>query len=241
MKIHLILVTKLVTLTFDEEHLLEVLWINLIEGKKSNCSLEDLIIEPNIEDFDFKNALHSLLRRKAIALMGENKKVILTPEGHYLAEEVIRRHRLSERLFKDIFQARNEEIEGTSCKFEHLLTPGIEENVCTLLGHPTHCPHGRPIPPGSCCKERRFHTNSAILPLSDLPKGMEGEIAYISTGKPKRLNKLLSSGLLPGTRIKIEKKSPVLILKLDETILVLDKTIAGDIFCRCANGKLSVF
>jgi DtxR family Mn-dependent transcriptional regulator len=230
-------VIKVVMLTFDEEELLEVLWVNLIEGRRDNCPVKDLHIGPELEDFNMEEALASLIRKKVVLLSGDNEEVALTPEGHHLAEHVIRRHRLSERLFKDILLARNEDIEGASCKFEHLLTPGIEENVCTLLGHPTHCPHGRPIPPGHCCIERRLQTESAILPLNQLSECEEVEVAYISTRQPKRLNKLLSFGILPGTRIKLEKKSPALILKLDETILALDKAIAKEIFCRRVNGE----
>ncbi|MFX0116344.1 MAG: metal-dependent transcriptional regulator [Candidatus Hodarchaeota archaeon] len=224
-------------LNFSEEELLEVLYINLIEGKKQNCTIKDLDIGPEHEEFDIENALASLLRRNIIKISRDNEKVILTPEGHRLAEQAVRRHRLSERLFKDILLARNEDIEGASCKFEHLLSPGIEENVCTLLGHPTHCPHGRPIPLGHCCRERRLQTESAVLPLSQISECKEVEVAYISTRQPKRLNKLLSFGILPGTRIKLEKKSPALILKLDETVLALDKAIAEEIFCRRLNGE----
>lgn len=230
-------VNKLVSLAFDEEELLEALWVNLIEGSKLKCPLESLDIGPELDHFDLENAIDSLVQKKVITLSGENKEVALTPEGQHLAEQAVRRHRLSERLFKDILQARQEELEGASCKFEHLLTPGIEENVCTLLGHPTHCPHGRSIPQGHCCQDKRFQTESAILPLSQISESKEIEVAYISTRQPKRLNKLLSFGILPGTRIKLEKKSPALILKIDETILALDKIIAKEIFCRRVNGE----
>ncbi|MFX0116211.1 MAG: metal-dependent transcriptional regulator [Candidatus Hodarchaeota archaeon] len=227
----------MVAIAFAEEELLEVLWVNLNEGNRTKCPLKDLDIGPEHENFDLESALNSLLRKKAIALLGDSKEIALTPKGQHLAEQAVRRHRLSERLFKDILQARKEELEGASCRFEHLLTPGIEENVCTLLGHPTHCPHGRPIPPGHCCKERRFQLESAVLPLSQISEGKEIEVAYISTRQPKRLNKLLSFGILPGTRIKLEKKTPALILKLDETVLALDKAIAKEIFCRHVNAE----
>ncbi len=227
----------MVTLSFIEEELLEVLWVNLIEGKrqKEGCPLKELHIGPEVEIFDLEGAINSLARKKVIKLSGENQLVTLTPEGQHLAEQAVRRHRLSERLFKDILQARKEELEGASCKFEHLLTPGIEENVCTLLGHPTHCPHGRFIPPGHCCRDRRLQTESAILPLSEISENKEVEVAYISTRQPKRLNKLLSFGLLPGTKITLEKKTPALILKMDETVIALEKAIAKEIFCRRIN------
>ncbi len=222
----------MVTLSFDEEEMLETLWMNLVEGKQDSCPLSKLQHGPHQEKFDINEAVELLTKKKLITISNEEKNISLTPEGRYFAEQVIRRHRLSERLFKDILQVRNEEIEGASCKFEHLITHGIEENVCTLLGHPTHCPHGRLIPHGSCCHERRFQVESAVMPLNLIPEGEKVEIAYISTTKPKRLNKLLSFGLLPGTTIILHKKSPALILKLEETSLALEQSISEDIFCR---------
>jgi putative ABC transport system ATP-binding protein len=76
-----------------------------------------------------------------------------TPVGEARARSVIRRHRLAERLFVDVLSIRDEhEVEESACKFEHILSPEVTDKMCTLLGHPTACPHGSPIPPGDCCK-----------------------------------------------------------------------------------------
>ena len=44
------------------------------------------------------------------------------------------------------------DVETAACAFEHLLTEDAVQRVCTFLGHPSKCPHGRPIPPGDCCR-----------------------------------------------------------------------------------------
>ena len=65
-------------------------------------------------------------------------------------------HRLAERLFRDVLGIHDEdEIESSACKFEHILSPDVTERICTLLGHPTACPHGSPIPKGDCCDSHR--------------------------------------------------------------------------------------
>jgi len=75
-----------------------------------------------------------------------------TATGRRQAADIIRRHRLAERLFTESLGMQNEEeIEQQACKFEHILSPGATERICTFLGHPKTCPHGAPIPPGSCC------------------------------------------------------------------------------------------
>jgi putative ABC transport system ATP-binding protein len=79
-----------------------------------------------------------------------------TPAGEERARDVIRRHRLAERLFMDVLSIRDEdEIESSACKFEHILSHEVTDRMCTLLGHPTACPHGSPIPRGECCIENR--------------------------------------------------------------------------------------
>jgi len=75
-----------------------------------------------------------------------------TPSGEARARDVIRRHRLAERLFRDVLGIHDEEeIESSACKFEHILSPEVTDRMCSLLGHPDACPHGSPIPRGGCC------------------------------------------------------------------------------------------
>jgi len=75
-----------------------------------------------------------------------------TEAGEARARDVIRRHRLAERLFRDVLGIHDEaEIESSACKFEHILSPEVTDRMCSLLGHPGACPHGSPIPRGSCC------------------------------------------------------------------------------------------
>src|SRR5690348_3257572 len=75
-----------------------------------------------------------------------------TDRGRKRAADVIRRHRLAERLFTESLGMQNEEeIEEQACKFEHILSPEATEKICSFLGHPKTCPHGAPIPAGECC------------------------------------------------------------------------------------------
>src|SRR4051812_39202306 len=80
--------------------------------------------------------------------------VDFTPSGQQRAADVIRRHRLAERLFTQTLKVQNEDkIEQQACKFEHILSPEVTEKICSFLGHPATCPHGSPIPAGECCEK----------------------------------------------------------------------------------------
>src|SRR5438309_3743558 len=78
--------------------------------------------------------------------------VDFTERGRQRASDVIRRHRLAERLFTETLHIESEaEIEQQACKFEHILSAQATERICSFLGHPKECPHGSPIPQGECC------------------------------------------------------------------------------------------
>jgi energy-coupling factor transporter ATP-binding protein EcfA2 len=80
--------------------------------------------------------------------------VDFTAFGQQRAADVIRRHRLAERLFTQTLKVQNEEeIEQQACKFEHILSPEVTDKICSFLGHPDSCPHGSPIPAGECCEK----------------------------------------------------------------------------------------
>ena len=100
----------------------------------------------------FVNPCHDALKPAGFSVGDGSVVVELTPRGRQRAADIIRRHRLAERLFTDSLALESEsEIEQQACKFEHILSPEATEKICTFLGHPRTCPHGAPIPPGQCC------------------------------------------------------------------------------------------
>jgi DtxR family Mn-dependent transcriptional regulator len=88
---------------------------------------------------------------RGLLILPENR-IEMTNAGRTRARDLVRRHRLAERLFLDQIRMRMEEIEPNACAFEHVLSPELTESICRLLGHPKECPHGKPIPRGGCCE-----------------------------------------------------------------------------------------
>jgi putative ABC transport system ATP-binding protein len=100
----------------------------------------------------FVNPCHDALKPVSASTGDGTLIVELTPRGRARAGNIIRRHRLAERLFTDSLAMDSEtEIEQQACKFEHILSPEATDKICAFLGHPKTCPHGAPIPPGECC------------------------------------------------------------------------------------------
>jgi Mn-dependent DtxR family transcriptional regulator len=111
---------------------------------------------PEARDYKpFVNPCHDALKPAGFSTGDGSAIVELTPRGQQRAADIIRRHRLAERLFTDSLAMDSEtEIEQQACKFEHILSREATDKICTFLNHPLTCPHGAPIPPGPCCKRR---------------------------------------------------------------------------------------
>jgi len=75
-----------------------------------------------------------------------HNSIKLTAEGATLAQRVVRRHRLAERFLTDILQLSWAEAHHEAGRWEHVMSDKVEEALDKLLGSPTTCPHGNPIP-----------------------------------------------------------------------------------------------
>ncbi len=79
-----------------------------------------------------------------VALKGT--RIDLTPSGRRLAERVVRRHRLAERFLTDMLGLSWAVAHKEAGKWEHVISEEVEEAIIRVLGNPTTCPHGTPIP-----------------------------------------------------------------------------------------------
>lgn len=161
-------------------------------------------------------------------------EVALSPEGERRARDIIRRHRLAELLFSEIFELEEAQVESGACNFEHLLSPKVIESVCTFLGHPRRCPHGKPIPPDECCNRFQVDIQPLVMRLCDLPVGEEGRIVFITPKHHARLDRLSALGLIPGSVVKLHQRQPSYVISIGETDMALDKEIAHEIYVRKA-------
>ncbi len=172
-----------------------------------------------------------------IGLLQKGKDgLVLTPAGRAEAALAVRRHRLAERLLVDVLATEESMVDERACGLEHALLDGIDESICTLLGHPQFCPHGKPIPPGKCCQEMRASVSRLVAPLVELRPGDSGHIAYIQMNNPQRLQKLMAMGVLPGVTLRVLRNSPSYVFEAGYSQFAVDEEIAADIYVRMGNG-----
>lgn len=208
-------------LTDKSEEILELLWIDTVEHKKTGFDLTAL------KDGE---AIKELIDRGYINI--ESNRVTLTHKGMEEASGCVRRHRLAERLMVDVLDVKKKLMEETSCKFEHLLHKGVDENICTLLGHPRRCPHGRIIPEGRCCRDAKRMPRKVIMPLSGLEVNARGRISYLETHDKNALQKLIAMGALPNTEIRLIQKFPSYVFQVGKSQFAIDRELASQIYVR---------
>ena len=154
----------------------------------------------------------------------------LTGTGRDASRDVVRRHRLAERLLHDVLSVQNDQMEEGACEFEHILQHGLDERVCTLLGHPTTCPHGKAIPDGPCCRQARRDPIREVSSLADGDVGRSGVVAYLTTRERRDVQKLMAMGILPGARIQLLRRFPSYVFQVGYSQFTVDRPLAEVIY-----------
>jgi DtxR family transcriptional regulator, Mn-dependent transcriptional regulator len=209
----------------DIEEALEVLWKNKQRNQKDKKTLQ-----ADITNWIGDKVYEDLLAQKFIYIEGDS--IELAKEGEEIGRNITRRHRLTERLLADVIEAKGEDVEKVACEFEHIISADVADSICTLLGHPKMCPHGLAIPAGNCCEKSAEKVGSIVTPLTKLAVGESATVAYIVTTNHPHLHKLLSMGIVPGTRVHLHQNSPSYVIDAGETQIALDGDMAGQIYVR---------
>jgi len=204
------------------DEILETLWVSQKEKKLSYVDYD------KIQDDNRESALEELKKTGYIKV--EDGRIKLMSAGRDPARAAVRRHRLAECLMIDVIGMSRKEGNASACEFEHILEPGMEEKICTLLGHPRRCPHGNPIPQGKCCKNPELQKMPLINKLSEMKTGQKGKVAYLRTTNSSKLQKMMILGILPGAKIKLMINKPSFVFQVGNTQIAVDREIADDIF-----------
>lgn len=159
-------------------------------------------------------------------------ELALTEAGEREARQLVRCHRLAEVLFHQVLELPMEVSEAQACRLEHVLTPPVAAAVCSFLGHPPLCPHGRPIPPGDCCSALSRSVSSLICRLVDLVPGEKGRVVLVAPRYRERLEQLADLGVTPGAVLTLRQRKPSMVVEVDHTVLALEDEIAKGIYLR---------
>jgi DtxR family Mn-dependent transcriptional regulator len=207
---------------------LEVVWTLEEQGSATlDKVLDKVATHANMQ---VSNSLITDLSSRKLIAIEDSGRVRLLPKGRQMAEKIIRRHRLAERLLCDVLGSHVEEIEDAACEYEHVLAEGITNSICTLLGHPRFCPHNKPIPEGDCCRQARDELKPIVVSCDQLQVGESARVAYFSTKEHSRMLKLSALGISPGISIRLIQKWPAYVVQCEETEVALEPEVAKNIY-----------
>jgi DtxR family Mn-dependent transcriptional regulator len=131
----------------------------------------------------------------------DGRRVSLTETGRALAEKVVRKHRLAERLLVDVIGLEWHKVHHEAGRWEHVISDDVEARLVELLGDPATCPHGNPIP-GS----RSPAPTADTWPLAEVDVGERVRLLRISEEVELNLGSLTlldEAGFIPGAVARI--------------------------------------
>ncbi len=134
----------------------------------------------------------------------ERNAITLTAYGDRLAQKVVRRHRLAERFLTDILGLSWADAHKEAGKWEHVISSPVEAAIVRVLGDPTTCPHGNPIPGAD-------YIAPDMQPLSEIGVGADFTVTRIPEElefAPGLLEFLEEADVVPGRAGRITAASP---------------------------------
>jgi DtxR family transcriptional regulator, Mn-dependent transcriptional regulator len=145
------------------------------------------------------------LAKEGYVTINRRKEIHLTNDGKKVAENIVRRHFLTERFLTDMLGLDWVKAHQEAHRLEHAISQEVEERLAKLLSHPTTCPHGNPIPGASSSPAPK------TMPLSEAVDGQEVELDYITEGgerDARLLGFLQEHKLLPGAKVQVLDVAP---------------------------------
>jgi DtxR family Mn-dependent transcriptional regulator len=142
------------------------------------------------------------MERDGLVTLAPDHHIDLSPEGQQMAESIIRRHMLAERLLTDILKLDWADVHDEAHRVEHAISPVIEKQILALLDNPQTCPHGNPIPGLASDKP------STAFPLRNAREGeslIVNNIAEHAEDDAPLMHYLERHHLIPNTRLTVDE------------------------------------
>ncbi|MFW0775147.1 metal-dependent transcriptional regulator [Paenarthrobacter nitroguajacolicus] len=180
------------------------------------------------------------MERDGLVIVSNDRHLELTEVGRKRATEVMRKHRLAERLLADVIGLDWAYVHDEACRWEHVMSERVERRLYELLEHPTESPYGNPIPGLEALG------GLAIQPLSrldvNLLQAMDGyaidsrvvvsRLAEPIQVEPELLTQLDEGGIRPGATVSLERVGDYISVRVPgiEGALELPPEVAAHVF-----------
>jgi DtxR family Mn-dependent transcriptional regulator len=170
------------------------------------------------------SAMVKKLAERGLAIHEPYHGVRLTPEGERLALEMLRHHRLLELYLVEHLDVPWDRVHDEAEALEHVLSEDLEARIAAKLGHPTHDPHGDPIPSHDLVIDE-----GCSEALSNVAIGEGGRFVRVSDSDSEMLRYLAEQGIALGDRCVVTARQPFdgpITVRFGDTEHVLGRTLA---------------
>ena len=180
------------------------------------------------------------MERDGLVVVSDDRRLELTDAGRHKAVDVMRKHRLAERLLSDVIGLEWAYVHEEACRWEHVMSEQVERRLVELLGHPTESPYGNPIPglallggtdsmdfeQGVIGLVRRLDAEGGPV------RGTIRRLAEPAQVDPELLQQLLDAGVVPGATGGYRYSEGYVLVEMDgaEGGLELPVEVASHIF-----------
>lgn len=181
------------------------------------------------------------MERDGLVVVEDDRHLRLTAPGRIRAVNVMRKHRLAERLLADVIGLDWTLVHEEACRWEHVMSEQVERRLVELLEHPTHSPYGNPIP-GLKDLDGKATSNKfsdGVVNLVNLVLGAVGPVKGVVRRlgepvqyEPELLEQLREAGIVPGANASFTSADGYVLAKVDgdESGLELPTEVAQHIY-----------
>ncbi|MCA4133827.1 metal-dependent transcriptional regulator [Arthrobacter sp. M4] len=184
------------------------------------------------------------MERDGLVVVSGDRHLELTETGRKRATEVMRKHRLAERLLADVIGLDWAYVHDEACRWEHVMSERVEKRLYDLLNHPTESPYGNPIPGlealgGSPAKPFSDGVINLLDAMADYSSGSTVVVSRLAEPiqvEPELLLQLEEGGIRPGARISLERVGEYISVRVAdiEGALELPPEVAAHVFVTIA-------
>jgi DtxR family Mn-dependent transcriptional regulator len=180
------------------------------------------------------------MERDGLVVVSDDRSLELTDSGRQKAVDVMRKHRLAERLLSDVIGLDWAYVHEEACRWEHVMSEQVERRLVELLGHPTESPYGNPIPGlaqlgDQPAKEFEQGVIGLVRRLNEAGEPITGTVRRLAEPvqvDPELLQQLKSAGVLPGASGDYRYSEGYVLVQMDgnDEGLELPVEVASHIF-----------
>ena len=180
------------------------------------------------------------MERDGLVVVSGDRHLELTETGRKRATDVMRKHRLAERLLSDVIGLDWAYVHEEACRWEHVMSEQVERRLVELLGHPTESPYGNPIPGldqlgDQPAKQFEQGVIGLVRRLNEAGQPITGTVRRLAEPvqvDPELLQQLKTAGVVPGASGDYRYNEGYVLVQMDgsDEGLELPVEVASHIF-----------